>query len=65
MMRAIGKGSLASLLAVGFTLRGLYYGSLFSELTIAMLTVPFIPAILDAVSELRQHQCRSLDGDRC
>ncbi|GJL95818.1 MAG: hypothetical protein DHS20C05_22230 [Hyphococcus sp.] len=46
-MRAIGKGSLASLLAIGLHFTRIILWIAFFGLTIAMLTVPFIPAILD------------------
>ncbi len=49
MMRAIGKGSLASLLAMGLHFTRIIIWVGFIGLAIAMVVVPFVPLIVSAV----------------
>ncbi len=49
-MRAIGKGSLASILAIGLHFIRIILWIGFVVLAIAMVAVPFVPLIVDAVT---------------
>ena len=51
-MRAIGKGSLASILAVGLHFTRIILWIAFIGLSIAMVIVPFVPLIVSAVDQV-------------
>ena len=50
-MRAIGKGSLASLLAVGLHFTRIILWIAFFGLAIALVTIPFIPGLIDVFGD--------------
>lgn len=59
-MRAIGKGSLASILAVGLHVTRIVLWVAFGGLAVAMIVVPFVPLVVGAIEGVGNFD---IDGD--